>query len=168
MPALHILTEGFPQKSFDLAEGVSTVGRDEDNLVHIPDASLSGSHGEFTITGDSVVFRDLGSTNGSFLNDQLIEGEVILASGTIFRLGSVQVQIGTGDMDPDKSKRSTELIQVTPEGISLEDPKSGPSEVASPFKRKKNFGNKIFIIVVAILFVLAIGILIYTLIKARG
>jgi hypothetical protein len=71
-------------------------------------------------------------------------------------------------MDPDKSKRSTELIQVTPEGISLEDPKSGPSEVASPFKRKKNFGNKIFIIVVAILFVLAIGILIYTLIKARG
>jgi pSer/pThr/pTyr-binding forkhead associated (FHA) protein len=168
MPTLHILTEGFSQKSFELAEGVTAVGRDEDNAIHIPDASLSGSHGEFIVTGGSVVFRDLGSTNGSFLDEQLIAGEVVLAEGTSFRLGSVRVQIGNGGVDLDRSKRSTELIQVTPAGIKPDDMKSSTTEVSSPFKPRKRIGNKIFIIVVAILFVIAIAILIYTLLKARG
>jgi len=168
MPTLHILTEGFPQKSFDLPEGVTSVGRDDDNTIHISDASLSGNHGEFVVTNGAVVFRDLDSTNGSFLeSEQQIVGEVGLSEGAIFRLGSVIVQLANGHIEPDQSKRATTLIQINPVGVNPEELESGDNEsVESPFKRKKTFGNKIFIIVVVLMFVAAISILAYTLMQA--
>jgi pSer/pThr/pTyr-binding forkhead associated (FHA) protein len=169
MPTLHILTEGFPQKPFDLQEGVTSVGRDDDNAIHIADASLSGNHGEFIVTGGAVVFRDLNSTNGSFLDDeQQIIGEKSIAEGAIFRLGSVFLQIGNGNVEPDRSKRTTSLIQVNPVGVSLDELESDEAAVESPFKRKKSFGSKLFIIVVVIMFVVAIAILAYTLMQAQA
>ena len=170
MPTLHILTEGFPQKSFDLPEGVTSVGRDDDNAIHIADASLSGNHGEFIVTGGAVVFRDLDSTNGSFLdNEQQINGEATLAEGAVFRLGSVYLQLGNGGVLPDQSKRATTLIQVNPEAASPDELEPGDDEesVESPFKRKKALGSKIFIAVVAIMFIVSIAILAYTLYLAR-
>ena len=166
MPTLHILTKGFPQKSFELPEGVTSVGRDDDNAIHIPDASLSGSHGEFIVTGGAVVFRDLDSTNGSFLeNEQQIFGEISLVEGTIFRLGSVIVQLVNGHIEPDQSKRDTTHIQVDPAGVSLNDLESPQKSFESPFKPKKTFGSKIFIVVVVVMFVAAIAILAYTLMQ---
>tara|TARA_B100001971_G_C18195336_1_gene541104 strand:+ start:391 stop:909 length:519 start_codon:yes stop_codon:yes gene_type:complete len=166
MPTLHILTEGFPRKSFDLQEGVTSVGRDDDNTIHIADASLSGNHGEFIVTGGAVVFRDLDSTNGSFLDDeQQITGETSIAEGAVFRLGSVYLQLGNGDVEPDQSKRATTLIQVNPAGVNPDELESGDDEesVESPFKRKKAFGSKIFMAVVVIMFIVSIAILAYTL-----
>ena len=171
MPTLHILTEGFPQKSFQLPEGVTTVGRDDDNAMHIADASLSGNHGEFIVTGGAVVFRDLDSTNGSFLDDeQQIIGEASIAEGTIFRLGSVYLQLGNGHVEPKQSKRTTTLIQVNPAGVNPDELESGDDEelVESPFKRKKAFGSKIFIVVVIIMFIVSIAILAYTLYLASA
>jgi pSer/pThr/pTyr-binding forkhead associated (FHA) protein len=166
MPTLHILTEGFPQKSFDLPEGVTSVGRDDDNAIHIADASLSGNHGEFIVTGGAVVFRDLDSTNGSFLdNEQQINGEATLAEGAVFRLGSVYMQLGNGHIEPEQSKRTTTLIHVNPVGVKPEELESVNDEevVESPFKRKKSLGSKIFIIVVVVMFIVSIAILAYTL-----
>jgi len=167
MPTLHILTEGFPQKSFQLAEGVTTVGRDDDNAIHIADASLSGSHGEFITTDGAVVFRDLDSTNGSFLDDeQQITGETSIAEGAVFRLGSVYLQLGNGGVELDQSKRTTTLIQVNPAGVNPDELQPAEEAVESPFKRRKTFGSKIFIFVVVIMFVFAIAILAYTLMQA--
>jgi len=167
MPTLHILTEGFPQKSFDLPEGVTSVGRDDDNAIHISDASLSGNHGEFVVTSGVVVYRDLGSTNGSFHeNDQQIIGDMTIAEGTIFRIGSVIVQLVNGHIDPDQSKRDTALIQVNPSGLTSDALESSQETFESPFRPKKTFGSKIFIVVVVVMFIAAIGILGYIYITA--
>jgi len=162
MPTLHILTEGFPQKSFDLPEGVTSVGREDDNAIHIADASLSANHGEFIVSGGAAVFRDLDSTNGSFLeNDQQIVGEVSIPEGTIFRLGSVIVQLVNGHIEPDQSKRDTAHIQVNPSGLTSDGLESSQESFESPFKPKKTFGSKVFIVVVVIMFIAAIAILGY-------
>ena len=170
MPTLHMLTEGFPQKSFDLPEGVTSVGRDDDNAIHIADASLSGNHGEFIVTESVVVFRDLGSTNGSFLEDgQQISGETGISEGAIFRLGSVFMQLGNGNIELDRAKRTTSLIQMNPAvGISPDELENGEAAVESPFRRKKSLGSKVFIVVVVIMFLAAIAILAYTLIQAQA
>lgn len=168
MPTLHILTEGFPQKSFPLQEGVTTIGRDDDNAIHIPDASLSGNHGQFVVSGGNVVFQDLESTNGSFVDEQQIQGEIVIPEGTVFRLASVYMQIGNGHIQPDKTKRTTALIQVAPAGIKPDELESKPEEIESPFKTKKGFGGKIMNIIIILMFVAAIGVLGYTLWKASG
>ena len=107
------------------------------------------------------------STNGSFLeNEQQIFGEISLVEGTIFRLGSVIVQLVNGHIEPDQSKRDTTHIQVDPAGVSLNDLESPQKSFESPFKPKKTFGSKIFIVVVVVMFVAAIAILAYTLMQA--
>ena len=167
MPTLHILTEGFPQKTFQLPEGVTTVGRDDGNALHIPDASLSGNHGEFTVTGGAVVFRDLDSTNGSFLDDgQKIAGETVLNEGIIFRLGSVYIQLGNGHIEADQKKRTTTLIQVNPAGLNPDELESDEEGVESPFKRKKTFGLKFYMVLVVAMFIAAIAILAYNFYRA--
>ena len=167
MPTLHILTEGFPQKSFVLPEGVTSVGRDEDNTIHLADASLSGDHGQFVVTNGAVIFRDLDSTNGSFLeNDQQIVGEVSITEGTIFRLGSVIVQLVNGHIEPDQSKRDTSLIKIQPSGLTPDALEFSQESFESPFKPKKTFGSKVFIVVVVIMFIAAIAILGYIYVTA--
>lgn len=79
-------------REFILKPGVNTVGRTEDNDLCIPDDSVSSYHGEFVFENGQVVFRDLGSTNGSYVNGQPVQ-EITLAPGQSFRLGSMDLSV---------------------------------------------------------------------------
>lgn len=64
-----------------------TVGRSADNDIVITDARASQRHAWVGIVDSKVVLRDLGSTNGTFLNAQIDSpvGEAVLIPGdTIF------------------------------------------------------------------------------------
>ena len=164
MPTLHILTEGFTEKTFELQEGVTTVGRDEGNVVHIPDSSMSGVHGQFTVAGNQVVYKDLGSTNGSFVDDQQVT-EIMLPVGAEFRLASVLMMLGNGDIVPDKSKRTTAQIKVAPRGLRAEELTAESEEVETPFKQKKGAGSRFFIIFIIVLVLVIVFIVLSTLFK---
>jgi len=63
------------------------VGRAKDNDIVITDVRASNHHAWVGIVDSKVVLRDLGSTNGTFLNAQLDApvGEIVLSPGdTIF------------------------------------------------------------------------------------
>lgn len=77
-------------REFSLKPGVNTVGRTEDNDICIPDDSVSSHHGEFVFADGQVTLRDLGSTNGSYVNGQPVQ-EVLLQAGQSFRLGGVDL-----------------------------------------------------------------------------
>ena len=49
-------------------DGTVTVGRDEQNLLPIPDPALSRHHCLIERAGDRVVLKDMGSKNGVFVN----------------------------------------------------------------------------------------------------
>ncbi len=145
MASLHILTEGFPQKIFELQLGVNTIGRAEDNSIHIPDTSVSSYHGQITVTDEQMVFKDLDSTNGSFMNDAAI-AEVLLPPGVQFRLGSVEMQISPPEPDDSDGKKGTTKIQVVPTGgESVGDAVAVAGQ--SPFKKKSSRGNLIFLVI---------------------
>lgn len=76
----------------DLRPGVNRVGRAEDNEIQIPDASVSSHHCELTVSDIGVVVRDLGSTNGSFIDGQPIAKEMITSKRAL-RLGSVEITV---------------------------------------------------------------------------
>jgi len=64
------------------------LGRADDNLIVIAHDSVSSHHGELAIEGDSWVFTDLGSTNGSKVSGQPAE-RFEVGHGSTFTIGHV-------------------------------------------------------------------------------
>lgn len=66
------------------------LGRGKSADVSLPDiAALSRKHASLTYRIESVILEDLGSTNGTFVNDIRIEEPTLLRSGDRFQIGSV-------------------------------------------------------------------------------
>jgi len=58
---------------FHLIDGENRVGRSASNEIHIPAEKISRHHARLLIAGDNLELIDLGSTNGSFVNDVKLE-----------------------------------------------------------------------------------------------
>src|SRR5438876_11944743 len=73
-----------------LKPGANRLGRSEQNDLPINDPTVSGFHCEIAFEQDTVIVRDLGSTNGTFINSVPIR-QAILEPGQTLRLGSVEL-----------------------------------------------------------------------------
>ncbi|MBI5387480.1 MAG: FHA domain-containing protein [Verrucomicrobia bacterium] len=89
-PTLRLTTEDGQVRDFVLRPGANSFGRRDTNDYLIDDASVSGRHCEVTWNGESVQVRDLGSTNGTFIDGRQVT-ESTLAPGQVLRLGSVDL-----------------------------------------------------------------------------
>jgi len=109
MPRL-VINPGTPhQWEAQLRSGTNTLGRSPACDVQIEHGSVSGTHCEVTVNGDSIVVRDLGSTNGTFLDRAPVE-QGTLAAGQRLQLGGVEMELA-----PDGAARAT----ATPVGVRL-------------------------------------------------
>jgi two-component system, cell cycle response regulator len=76
-------------KRFVLDSQAMTIGRLPNTDIYIDAPSVSRRHAELSMVGDAVMIRDLGSSNGTHVNNQPIEGSVVLRDGDLIRLGKV-------------------------------------------------------------------------------
>ena len=67
-------------------EGGATLGRG-DVEIHLEDPFASTRHARLVRQGAIVVIEDLGSTNGTYLNEELLEGPRPLHPGDRIRIG---------------------------------------------------------------------------------
>jgi pSer/pThr/pTyr-binding forkhead associated (FHA) protein len=67
------------------------LGRSAECSLQLPVASASRRHASVGWRGGRAVLRDLGSTNGTFLNGDRIEGEALLASGDRIAIGGFEL-----------------------------------------------------------------------------
>src|SRR5256885_6372454 len=72
-----------------LGTGVVTLGRAPDNQIVINDSKASSHHAEIRFVGQDYTITDLGSTNGTFVNDQRLDRNVprSLNAGDNIRIG---------------------------------------------------------------------------------
>ena len=87
------LTVYFPEDSPTTHEFVGhtlTVGRLGDNEVQLEEGSVSSRHAEIVVQDGVVILRDLGSTNGTFLNGEQVVSEQELKEGDEIYFGSVR------------------------------------------------------------------------------
>ena len=92
MPRL-LVNPGTPhQWEITLKAGTNTLGRSPDCDAQIDHGSVSSNHCQVVVNGDSVTIRDLGSTNGTFLNRAPIR-EGVLAAGVHLQIGSVDMEL---------------------------------------------------------------------------
>jgi len=71
-----------------------TIGRDASNDVVLSTPTVSRFHAQIERVGQRYRVRDLRSSNGTFVNDQRIEGEVWLQANDTIRIGSYVFVLG--------------------------------------------------------------------------
>jgi DNA-binding NtrC family response regulator len=79
------------QKTFATEGKEVTIGSQGDNLCVLNDPTVSRHHAIIEETGRGYVLRDLGSTNGTYLNGILIK-EAYLEYGSMIGLGNTRLQ----------------------------------------------------------------------------
>jgi|GEM_PF-5591885 len=82
-------TEEVTKQAFSLP---LTIGRDSSNLLKVPSPSISRQHARIEFMDDKISFKDLGSSNGSAINEtDTTEG--FLKNGDILRLGVIEFNV---------------------------------------------------------------------------
>jgi pSer/pThr/pTyr-binding forkhead associated (FHA) protein len=178
MAKLVILTQGLTGRAHELNVDRTTIGRVEDNLFQIAEASVSSHHCEVHLRGNEILIRDLNSTNGTFINGEKIT-ESILKPGQTLRLGNVELKLdapgtpaapaaaGTPPATPGAPKRQVEATMVIPRGVSLSELESGGRppgfDTSKEFSKKRNKAGIYFWIGAGIVLLLIVGLLLYAL-----
>lgn len=189
MPKLVILNQGMTGRTFEVNVERTTVGRVEDNTFQIGDPSVSSHHAEIILKGNDLLVRDVGSTNGSYINGEKIT-EAVLQPGQILRFGQVELKIDDGKPVtapapapapapasaaapvPAPAKQPADATVVMQRGVSLTDlEQSGarPSgfDTNASFSKKTNKANTYIIIGGIVVAVIIVGLILF-LIKQAG
>lgn len=80
---------------WSLPEGTTRIGRDPDDGIFLDDVTVSRHHAEFEIRDERLIVRDLGSTNGTYVNGSRHD-EVEVASGDEVIIGRFHLMIARG------------------------------------------------------------------------
>lgn len=102
----------------ELRLGRNRLGRGPHNDFSIDHATVSALHCEVELTGDGLTVRDLGSTNGTFVNGQAVR-VAWLQSGQYLRLGSVEFRVEVSDarvVIPEGRPAAVPPVLKTPSG----------------------------------------------------
>lgn len=104
---LVMFKEDGERKNFAVANQTTIVGRKEDCDIRIPLAEVSRQHAEITIDRHGAHLKDLGSANGTFVNNKRIKqhdldaGDHIVIGPVVF---TVQIDGTPSDIRPVKTK----------------------------------------------------------------
>jgi pSer/pThr/pTyr-binding forkhead associated (FHA) protein len=74
----------------------ATLGRAVGNGIRLDEESVSARHAVFRRDGGHWWLEDLGSTNGTFVNDTRVTGRAPLQSGDVIQVGRVTARFTMG------------------------------------------------------------------------
>jgi FHA domain len=75
------------------------LGREQTCDYPINDQTVSSRHARLSFHHNQWWLEDLASTNGTYLNDQVITAPVVITHGDELRLGQVGIRVGIGQID---------------------------------------------------------------------
>jgi hypothetical protein len=81
-----------PGEVIELADG-ATLGRADRSSLVVADSAVSAEHARFALLDGEWVVADLGSTNGTLVNQALVQGEAALEPGDVVSLGKVRLKV---------------------------------------------------------------------------
>lgn len=94
-------------RRFPLSEFPYRMGRQENLELCLPSAEISRVHAEIDADGDELVIRDLGSTNGTFVNHEPVRDAKRLREGDIIHVATVELRLVAIDADYVPSAATT-------------------------------------------------------------
>ena len=88
-PCLILYSGADAGQRFDLEPGSRIIGRAPEAAVRIDGNGVSRQHAELLVAAAAVLVRDLGSANGTLVNEVRIDEPVALRDGDLIRLANV-------------------------------------------------------------------------------
>lgn len=121
-------------REYVLMEGATaTIGRSESNDICIPERHVSRRHAVINYRDGIFMITDLGSANGTFVNDQKLTDPFPLASGDVIRLFVPVLHFSavvTEEEHATASRKGTVIVPASTEGTPLLCVTAGPQEGA--------------------------------------
>lgn len=107
-----------PMRHYAIDASPFTVGRRHDQKLSLASPTVSGRHAEVHIVEEGLVVRDLGSTNGTFVNGERVHGECQVNHGDLLQFAQVVFRAGRNTqsrhsqtLQDDSADRALSLIQ---------------------------------------------------------
>ncbi len=86
-------------KRYEIDRDTITLGRDPEANILIEDSTVSFMHAQISLHKDHHYLQDLGSRNGTFVNEVIVATPCVLKDGDIIRLGAVKMKFNTNAVD---------------------------------------------------------------------
>jgi predicted component of type VI protein secretion system len=133
-----------PGKTFALSTDEAIVGRDAKNEVMINDSEISRQHFRLILQGNSYVIEDMGSTNGTYVNDTRITGQVALKMGDVIRAGDNVVVVFEVAEDPEATIASSGKAAPAPPPEPAQTPAAAPPPpIQQPQQTPQNYAGQV-------------------------
>lgn len=100
-----------------LVDGVTVAGRHEDCQLRIASSQVSRRHCEIFEKKGLLLVKDLGSSNGTFVNGKKIDGQRVMEHGDELTIGPIKFkidQISKSAPEPGKKKASETAVGGSP------------------------------------------------------
>lgn len=109
---LEILDGDRAGQTLAVADQAIRIGRKPSNDLVLADEKTSGVHAEVVLEGDRHVLRDLGSTNGTFLDGKRVT-EIVLTPGDVVTIGRLRVKFrAEGEAPPDAGELAVRRLDA--------------------------------------------------------
>jgi pSer/pThr/pTyr-binding forkhead associated (FHA) protein len=113
MPQLIATVQGVEVKQVQLHKPRTTLGRKPGNDIVLDNMVVSGEHCVFELEGLADVYlRDLGSTNGTFINNQKAKERVHLRDGDTIAIGPFRIRYVQQNEQPSGFGATTQFAAV--------------------------------------------------------
>ena len=105
---------GYFDTSYELPEGVTNLGRADENDIVLGGDLVSRRHARLVVAGDALRFEDLGSRNGSRVNGAPQQGSCDLRPGDTVALGETMLAV----RQPEQVENAaTEMVDLGAGGV---------------------------------------------------
>jgi hypothetical protein len=101
MPQLIATVKGVEVKHVYLHKDRTILGRKPGNDIVLDTMVISGQHCAFDLVGVADVFvEDLGSTNGTYVNDRMVKDRTRLSDGDVIAIGPYRIKYLQASEEP--------------------------------------------------------------------
>ena len=111
MASLFVIQGRVQGSRFQLEDAVHSIGRTHTHSIRLHDTEVSRNHAELIRKGNAYAVRDLGSSNGTFVNGKVV-GEQDLNSGDQVQVGRTLL-LYTGFVD-DRMEDISDQVAIVP------------------------------------------------------
>jgi|RhiMethySRZTD1v2_1073278.scaffolds.fasta_scaffold04726_7 pSer/pThr/pTyr-binding forkhead associated (FHA) protein len=112
---VRLSLKGRPIRSFTFSQKEIVIGRDPESDIFLDNAGVSRNHARFELTPAGYMVEDLGSANGTYLNDELVTKKRV-ADDDIVRVGKFALWLNLGEDQRAKAAADKRLSPSVNEG----------------------------------------------------
>jgi pSer/pThr/pTyr-binding forkhead associated (FHA) protein len=112
----------FGRRELPLEGGETLIGRSDDCQVVVSEALVSRRHARIVMDGGRPYVEDLGSANGTFVNQARLHGRTLLFAGDLIFIGTCEIEIvrrADEDRLTSPGLEPYESDSDTPSGVSV-------------------------------------------------